>query len=62
MNAFYTLPPLLRSMFAMMLFIAVIGETALLIYKAHRSVRFAEKLVSLLALFILFAALILFPQ
>lgn len=62
MNAFYTLPPLLRSMFAMMLFVAVIGETALLIYKAHRSVRFAEKLVSLLALFILFAALILFPQ
>lgn len=62
MNAFYTLPPLLRSMFATMLFVAVIGETALLIYKAHRSVRFAEKLVSLLALFILFAALILFPQ
>lgn len=62
MNAFYTLPPLLRSMFATMLFVSVIGETALLIYKAHRSVRFAEKLVSLLALFILFAALILFPQ
>lgn len=62
MNAFYILPPLLRSMFATMLFVAVIGDTALLIYKAHRSVRFAEKLVSLLALFILFAALILFPQ
>ena len=62
MNAFYTLPPLLRSMFAAMLFAAVTGETALLIYKSHRSVRFEEKLVSLLSLFILFSALILFPQ
>ena len=62
MNAFYTLPPLLRSMFAIMLFISVTGETALLIYKAHRSVRFAEKFVSLLSLFILVSALILFPQ
>ena len=62
MNAFYTLPPLLRSMFAVMLFAAVTGETALLLYKTHRSVRFAEKAVSLLSLFILFSALILFPQ
>ena len=62
MNAFYTLPPLLRSVFAMLLFAAVIGETALLLYKAHHSVRLAEKLISLLALFIMFSALILFPQ
>lgn len=62
MNAFYTLPALLRSAFAVMLFAAVTGETALLIYKAHRSVRFEEKLVPLLSLFILFSALILFPQ
>ena len=62
MNAFYTLPPLLRSMFAAMLFAAVTGEAALLIYKAYCSVRFTEKLVSLLSLFILFSALILFPQ
>ena len=62
MNAFYTLPPLLRSMFAVTLFAAVTGETALLIYKSHRSVRFEKKPVSLLSLFILFSALILFPQ
>lgn len=62
MNAFYTLPPLMRSMFAVTLFAAVTGETALLIYKKHRSVRFAEKVVSLISLFILFFALILFPQ
>ena len=62
MNAFYTLPPLLRSMFAMTLFAAVTGEAALLIYKAYCSVRFTEKLVSLLSFFILFSALILFPQ
>ena len=62
MNAFYTLPPLLRSMFAVTLFAAVTGEAALLIYKAYCSVRFTEKLVSLLSLFILFSALILFPQ
>ena len=62
MNAFYTLPPLLRSMFAAMLFAAVTGEAALLIYKAYSSVRFTEKLVSLLSFFILFSALILFPQ
>ena len=62
MNAFYTLPPLLRSIFALMLFAAVTGETALLLYKTHRSVRFAEKAVSLFSLFILFSALILFPQ
>ena len=62
MNAFYTLPPLLRSMFAVTLFAAVTGEAALLIYKAYCSVRFEEKLVSLLSLFILFSALILFPQ
>ena len=49
-------------MFAAMLFAAVTGETALLIYKSHRSVRFEEKLVSLLSLFILLSALILFPQ
>lgn len=62
MNAFYTLPPLMRSMFAVTLFAAVIGEAALLIYKAYCSVRFTEKLVSLLSFFILFSALILFPQ
>ena len=62
MNAFYTLPPLMRSMFAVTLFAAVIGEAALLIYKAYCSVRFMEKLVSLLSFFILFSALILFPQ
>ena len=62
MNAFYTLPPLLRSMFAVTLFAAVTGEAALLIYKAYCSVRFTEKLVSLLSFFILFSALILFPQ
>lgn len=62
MNAFYTLPPLMRSMFAVTLFAAVIGEAALLIYKAYCSVRFTEKLVSLLTFFILFSALILFPQ
>ena len=62
MTPFYTLPSFLRSMFAAMLFAAVTGETALLIYKSHRSVRFEEKLVSLLSLFILFSALILFPQ
>ena len=62
MNAFYTLPPLIRSMFAVTLFAAVIGEAALLIYKAYCSVRFTEKLVSLLSFFILFSALILFPQ
>ena len=62
MNAFYTLPPLLRSMFAVTLFAAVTGEAALLIYKAYCSVQFTEKLVSLLSLFILFSALILFPQ
>ena len=62
MNAFYTLPPLMRSMFAVTLFAAVTGETALLIYKAYCSVRFMEKLVSLLSFFILFSALILFPQ
>ena len=54
MNAFYTLPPLMRSMFAVTLFAAVIGEAALLIYKAYCSVRFTEKLVSLLSFFILF--------
>ena len=62
MNAFYTLPPLMRSMFAVTLFAAVTGEAALLIYKAYCSVRFTEKLVSLLSFFILFSALILFPQ
>ena len=62
MNAFYTLPPLLRSMFAVTLFAAVTGDAALLIYKAYCSVRFTEKLVSLLSFFILFSALILFPQ
>ena len=62
MNAFYTLPPLMRSMFAVTLFAAVIGEAALLIYKAYCSVRFTEKLVFLLSFFILFSALILFPQ
>ena len=62
MTPFYTLPSFLRSMFAAMLFAAVTGETALLIYKSHRSVRFEEKLVSLLSLFILFSTLILFPQ
>lgn len=62
MNAFYTLPPLMRSMFAVTLFAAVIGEAALLIYKAYCSVRFTEMLVSLLSFFILFSALILFPQ
>lgn len=62
MNAFYTLPPIMRSMFAVTLFAAVIGEAALLIYKAYCSVRFTEKLVSLLSFFILFSALILFPQ
>ena len=62
MNAFYTLPPLLRSMFAVTLFAAVTGEAALFIYKAYCSVRFTEKLVSLLSFFILFSALILFPQ
>lgn len=51
MTPFYTLPYFLRSMFAAMLFAAVTGETALLIYKSHRSVRFEEKLVSLLSLF-----------
>ena len=62
MNAFYTLPPIMRSMFAVTLFAAVTGEAALLIYKAYCSVRFMEKLVSLLSFFILFSALILFPQ
>ena len=62
MNAFYTLPPLMRSMFAVTLFAAVTGDAALLIYKAYCSVRFTEKLVSLLSFFILFSALILFPQ
>ena len=62
MNAFYTLPPLMRSMFALTLFAAVTGEAALLIYKAYCSVRFTEKLVSILSFFILFSALILFPQ
>ena len=62
MNAFYTLPPLLRSMFAVTLFAAVTGEAALFIYKAYCSVRFTEKLVSLLSFFTLFSALILFPQ
>ena len=62
MTPFYTLPSFLRSMFAVTLFAAVTGETALLIYKAYCSVRFTEKLVSLLSFFILFSALILFPQ
>ena len=62
MTPFYTLPSFLRSMFAVTLFAAVTGEAALLIYKAYCSVRFTEKLVSLLSFFILFSALILFPQ
>lgn len=62
MNALNTLPLLPRTVFAVLLFAAVIGETALFIYKTMRFVHFAEQIASLLPIIIMLSALIFFPQ
>ena len=61
MNALNTLPLLPRTVFAALLFTAVIGETALFIYRTMRSVHFAEQFASLLPIIITLSALIFFP-
>ncbi len=60
MNAFYTLPAVLRSAFAILLFAALLGETALFIYRKYRAARLIERIISLMFAVVMLLSMILF--